>query len=164
MLNFPRLQSLLCYSSESDVGSFTWPVHSSLTSLIFARCQRVYSVRLDETWGAVTKCQYPSSWSWEQTDPRTQTHTYKQAETALMYASHCQQLLVSNSKFWCWHGRLKRAVAPSLQATVQQYMPASVSCSVTDLSAPLFLYWISQCSTRYQLFSLSWLSNGATTF
>lgn len=141
-------------------------LHTAGTFVPYASswCQRQQSVRLDGTRGAVTKCQYQSSWWWELTDPRTQTRTYEQADTALMYACHCQQLLVSNSKFWCWHGRVKRAVVPSLQANVQQYMPASVSCSVTDLSAPLFLYWISQCSTRYQPFSLSWLSNGATTF
>lgn len=52
-----------------------------------------------------------------------------------MYSSHClnQRLLVSNSKFSCWHRRLNGSAGPSLQAAIQLHMPASVLCSATDL-------------------------------
>lgn len=81
-------------------------------------------------------------------------NTHKHEETAVMYGFYCQQLLVSNSKYCCWLRRLKGSVGHFPQATIQQCMPATVLCTVTDLFALLFLYLISHRSTRHWLFSL----------
>ncbi len=42
------------------------------------------------------------------TGRRINAFVYMQIQTELMYVSSCPRLLVSNSKSWCWHTRLRR--------------------------------------------------------
>ncbi len=87
------------------------------------------------------------------------THTHTHTQTCTDRANVCIQLpMAACIKFQILvlaHKTVKGSVAPSLQASIQQYMPASVLCSATtDLFALLSLCSAGQPSTRYQLFSL----------
>lgn len=63
------------------------------------------------------------------------------------------------------HTAVKGSVAPSLQAPIQLYMPASVLCSTAaDLFAFLFPCAVLVSVSHRICYSLCWLSDGALTF